>query len=79
MKLDPVPMDCAKCKAETTHSVNFTEHAKAAGTLTAVCSVCGNSISIPLTGMRNAASISELVERISKAGTYKRNKVKLNS
>lgn len=30
MKLDPVPMECAKCKNETTHSVSFTEHAKAA-------------------------------------------------
>ena len=78
MKLDPVPMECAKCKAETTHSVNFTEHAKAAGTLTAVCSICGGSISIPLTGMGKRTSISELVQSISKAGTYKRNKVKGN-
>jgi thymidine kinase len=76
MNLDPVPMECAKCKKETTHTVTFTEHAKAAGTLSAVCSVCGNAITMPLTGMGRRSSISELVKSIGAAGSYKKKIVK---
>ena len=76
MKLDPVPMECAKCKKETSHSVSFTEHAKAAGTLSATCSVCGNTITIPLTGMGRRSSLTEIVQSMSKLGSYKRKIVK---
>lgn len=76
MKLDPVPMECAKCKKETTHSVTFTEYAKAAGTLSAICSLCGNKISLPLTGAGGRDSISTMVKSISASGSYKRKIVK---
>ena len=72
MKLDPVPMQCITCKAETSHSVAFTEHAKAAGTLKAICSACGNAIVVQLTGMGRRASIADLVQAMSAMGSRKR-------
>ena len=76
MKIDPVPMECSNFKKETTHSVSFIEHAKAAGTLSAICSACRKTITMPLTGMRRRASISEVVQNMSKIGSQKRKIVK---
>jgi hypothetical protein len=72
MKLDPVPMECAKCKCETTHTVNFAEHTQAAGTVTGTCTICGNTITKTLTGMGRRSTLTELMESGSKIGTYKR-------
>jgi hypothetical protein len=72
MKLKSVPMECAKCKTETAHSIAFTEHAKAATTLRAECSACTNTITVPVTGMGNFSSISDLVQAISAMGSRRR-------
>ena len=78
MKLDPVQMECAKCKKETTHSVSFAEKAESAGVLSAVCPVCGNSIVLPLTG-NGRRPLADSVRQASASGTYKRKIVKPNS
>ena len=78
MTLDPVPLECVKCAKETMHSVNFTEHAKAAGTLVATCSVFDKIITMQITGMGSHSSISDRVKTWSKLGSYKRKIIKGN-
>ena len=78
MKLDPVPMECSKCKRETTHTVCFIEHTQAAGTLSGTCTVCGNTITMPLTGMRKKMTVTDRIQMGSKMGAYRRKIVKGN-